>query len=108
MLGELVLKHTNNLSKALQNPKLCSSEGQQLAELTCKTLSSIRTDFDLFWSKVISIQNNLEVNDPVFPRKRKTPSRLEIGTEEGHHPTDPKGLFRQHYFECLDLIIAFY
>lgn len=53
MLGELLLKHTDNLSKALQNPKLSSSEEQQLAELTRKTLSSIRTDdsFDLFSGK---------------------------------------------------------
>ena len=109
MLGELLLKHTDNLSKALQNPKLSSSEGQHLAELTHKTLSSIRTDdsYDLFWSKVISTQNTLEVNDPVLPRRRKAPARLEIGTGVGHHPTDPKGSFRQQYFECLDLITTF-
>jgi hypothetical protein len=79
MLGELLLKHTDNLSKDLQNPKLSSSEGQHLAELTRKTLSSIRMDdaFDLFWSKVISTQNMLEVNDPVLPRRRKAPARLE-------------------------------
>ena len=73
MRGELRLKHTDNLSKALQNPKLSSSEGQQLAELTRKTLSSIRTDdsFDLFWSKVISFQNTLDVNDPVLPKEAK-------------------------------------
>ena len=93
----------------MQNPKLSSSEGQHLAELTRKTLSSIQTDdsFDLFWSKVTPPQNTLEVNDPVLPRRQKAPARLEIGTGIGHHPTDPKESFRQQYFECLDLIIAF-
>ena len=43
-LGELLLKHTDNLSKTLQNPKLSSSEGQQVAALTSKTLNSIRPD----------------------------------------------------------------
>ena len=97
------------LSKALQNPKLSSSEGQHLAELTRKTLSSIQTDdsYDLFWSKVISTQNTLEENDPVLPRRRKAPARLEIGTGVGHHPTDPKESFRQQYFECLDSITTF-
>ena len=108
-LGELLLKHTDNLSKTLQNPKLSSYEGQQVAALTSKTLNSMRTDssFELFWTKVTSMQNSLEVNDPILPRKRKTPSRLDTGTGEGHYPSDPKQLFRQQYFACLDLIIAF-
>ena len=35
MLGELILKHTDHLSKALQNLKLSASEGQELADLGC-------------------------------------------------------------------------
>ena len=67
ILGELLLEHIDNASKALQNPKLSSSEGQHLAELTLKTLSSIRTD-DSF-CQVISTQNTLEVNDPIKEAK---------------------------------------
>ena len=109
MLGEMILKHTDNLSKTLQDPKLSASEGQQLADLTRKTLEKLRTEgsFDLFWSKVTSKQQTLEVSDPVLPRRRKTPARFAVGTEAGHHPASPKELFRQQYFECLDLIIVF-
>ena len=35
MLGECLLSHTDNLSKSLQSPRLTSSEGQSMAELTC-------------------------------------------------------------------------
>ena len=44
LLEEFLLKHGDNLSKkTLQNPKLSSSEGQQVAALTNKTLNSIQT-----------------------------------------------------------------
>lgn len=38
VLGELILKHSNNLSKTLQSPKLSASEGQHIAEVAVKTL----------------------------------------------------------------------
>ena len=28
-----------------------------------------------------------------------------MGSSEGYHPATPKDFYRQHYFECLDLII---
>ena len=33
-LGEVVLKHTDNLSKTLQSPKLSAGEGQHIATMT--------------------------------------------------------------------------
>ena len=105
-MGELILRHTDNLSKTLQNPELSAFEGQETAEMTCKTLDSIRNDesFDLFWQNTLSLQSNLDVSDPVLPRKRRVPSRIAIGSGQGHHPAEPKDYFRQQYFECLDLI----
>ena len=47
------------------------------------------------------------MSDPVLPRRRNIPARFAVGTEAGHHPASPKELFRQQYFECLDLIIVF-
>lgn len=41
VLGERILKHSDNLSKTLQNPSLTAMEGQQVAELTCQTLERI-------------------------------------------------------------------
>ena len=41
ILGERILEHSDNLSKALQNPSLTAFEGQEMAEQTCKTLSGI-------------------------------------------------------------------
>lgn len=108
VLGERILKHTDNLSKTLQNQSLTASEGQQVAELTCQTLERIRTAeaFDLFWKNVMLLQEQKGVNEPVLPRKRKAPARFELGSGIGHQPNTPKDLFRQDYFECLDFIVA--
>ena len=109
MLGECILSHTDNLSKTLQNPKLTSSEGQSIAELTCQTLVRIRNDeaYDIFWEKVCTMQAKFDIDDPTLPRRRKAPARYEVGTGDGHHPETPKALYRHHYFECLDLTVTF-
>ena len=44
LLAEMVLRHTDNLSKTLQKPELSSLEGYEIAMLTVKTLQSIRTE----------------------------------------------------------------
>lgn len=53
-LGELILRHSDNLSRTLQSKSLSAAEGQQAAKMTVKTIQSMRTDetFDLFWEKV--------------------------------------------------------
>ena len=104
VLGERILKHTDNLSKTLQNPALTASEGQQIAELTCQTLGKMRTSesFDLFWRNLTALQEEKEVNEPVLPRRRKTPARYEIGSGTGHYADTSEDYYRR---QCLDLIV---
>ena len=54
LLSDMVLRHTDMLSKTLQNPELSSVEGHEIAMLTVKTLQSLRSEsnFDMFWEKV--------------------------------------------------------
>ena len=45
------------------------------------------------------------MNDPIVSRKRKAPQRFEIGTSTvDNQPTTCKSLYRQQYYEALDLI----
>ena len=108
LLGKRILKHTDNLSKTLQNPSLSASDSQEIAELTYKTLASMRNDetFDLFWANVLVQQNHMGINEPALPRKQKAPARFEVGSSESHFPSTPKDLYRQQYFQCLDLIVS--
>ena len=75
LLGVCILRHPDNLSKTLQTPKLSESDGQNVAELTCKTLDKMRTDdynyFQLFWAKALRYQNEFGVDEPELPCKRK-------------------------------------
>ena len=41
MLSELILRHSDNLSKTLQSPKLSAAEGQGNAKMTLVTLKEV-------------------------------------------------------------------
>eukprot|EP00731_Ephydatia_muelleri_P008502 Em0004g840a len=108
VLGERLLKHTDNLSRTLQSPALTASEAQQCAMLHCETLCMMRSSesFDLFWERVILLQEKYGVQEPLLPRKRKAPTHLEVGSSTGYFHITVKELYRQQYFECLDLVIS--
>ena len=46
------------------------------------------------------------MNEPELPRKRKCPLRFETGVAEAEFHTDCKSLYRQQYFEALDLVVT--
>ena len=50
ILGEIILRHADNLSNTLQHKSMSAAEGQQVALMTVQTMNSIRTEesFDLF------------------------------------------------------------
>ena len=75
---ERILSITENLSKTLQTPSLSAAEAQGLAELTVKTLVSMRTDeaFELFFNLVEGIREATGTTEPPLPRKRKAPEHL--------------------------------
>ena len=87
---------------------MSAAEGQSVAELTVKTLKSMRTDanFNAFFTLCNCFREHSNVNLPVLPRKRKAPRRYEIGTEDGSHSATVEDHYRQAYYEVLDLAIA--
>ena len=75
--GNLVLRHSDNLSKTIQ--KLTLSAGiVRLASLSIKAMQKLRSDdsFDLFWTNVNSKAHKLEIGPPELPRKRRRPTRF--------------------------------
>ena len=106
MLCELVLKHTDNLSRTLQHASMSAAEGQHITAMTVATLNSMRSDdqFDLFWDLVVLKAEELGVDEPKLPRKRKLPHRYDDGSSSGDFPSPPKAHFKPAYFEAIDLI----
>ena len=71
MLGEMILRHTDNLSRTLQQETLSAAEGQQIALMTENTLRSLRTDksYEMFWKRVEAKVNSHDVQEPQVPRQ---------------------------------------
>ena len=107
-LAYMILRHTDNLSRALQKSDISAAEGQDTTTMTVKTLQSLRADdkFHFFWQKSILEANRLQVNEPALPRRRKVPRRFEEGREDTHsYPSTPEDHYRKIYFEAVDLIV---
>ena len=74
-LGELVLRHSDNLSRTLQHKSLSAAEGQHVAAMVVKTIESMRSEeaYKLFWDKVLLSIEALDVQQPQLPLRRKVP-----------------------------------
>ncbi len=106
-LGLLILRHTDNLSRTMQKVDMSAAEGQAVTGMTVSTLRSMRNDagFDQSWQKTTASAKNLDVNESVLPRRRKTPRRLDDGSAPTVHAT-VEDQYRVIYFEALDLITS--
>ena len=66
ILGKKVLSSTDNLSRALQSPKISAVDGQNLATQVVRILEEERSDiaFENMWSITLETQRNLDIDDP--------------------------------------------
>ena len=60
----------------------------------------------MFWEFAKTIQNSLEVKDPVLPRACKRSRHYKDGAAEPYHPPDVKQHYKQIYFQSVDSAIA--
>ena len=73
LLGEFILKHSDNLSKTLQTMAMSAAEAQKIAQMTVRTLQSVRNaeKFVLFWTKVTTMASAIGVDDPADNAKHQ-------------------------------------
>ena len=107
-LGQLILRHSDNLSRTLQHRNLSAAEGQNIAGMAVRTLESLRTDdnFDMFFTRTTASAAEHDVDKPCLPRNRRVPSRLDEGTGAAEFPSSVEDCYRPQYYEALDLIIS--
>ena len=72
ILGKIILKQTDNLSKSLQSPTLSAVGGQEIAQDVIMTLEKdcIEKSFDLFWERLEQRRQQLSIPTARLPRKR--------------------------------------
>ena len=51
-------------------------------------------------------QASFDVDEPELPRQWKVPRRYEVGDAPAEFPNDSKKMYRQWYFEALDLAVG--
>ena len=72
-----------------------STEGQQVADWTCKAPSQIRNSetVDFFWKKVQVSQREYGEDGTSLPRMRKAPWRFEVGSGKAFYQCTAKELY---------------
>ena len=108
-LSQRIFAHTDNLAAALQSRNLSAAGGKHLAELTIKTLQSIRNEesFDnCFSTAVLLAKKHDDISEPKLPRKRRVPTRFETGTADPTYHETPRDHYRQIYLQAVDHAIV--
>jgi len=109
IFAEKVLSITDNLSKTLQNSTISAAEGQVLAEMSINILKDMRfpdAAFQGLWQTILQKSVDLDLDPPALPRKKKAPTRFEIGEGSGQYHQDSKAYYRQIFFEMIDCAIT--
>lgn len=109
ILSQRIFSHTDNLSKTLQEVKISAASGQYNANLTKEVLVKVRNDdsYTNFYDPVLQKkQLHPSISHPELPRRKRAPTRFEVGSGTASFPETAKDLYRKVYFEALDVIIA--
>ena len=62
--------------------------------------------FQLIWEATLEASKQLGVDEPIQPRQRKVPKRLQHGNAAHYFPEDPSTRYRQLFFQAFDAVIA--
>ena len=109
-LGICILGHADSLSSAIQSKALSACQAKATADMTVKTLASLRCDesWRHFWEKTKSAATQIpSMNSPKLPRKRRAPLVLEEcigGKAPPEYFQTEEAYYRRIYYEALDLV----
>lgn len=72
------------------------------------SLNSIRSSekFNEIWVVIEVLANTHGLENPVLPRKRIAPKRLDKNAQTAYFPTTPEEIYRHIYFEVIDQILV--
>ncbi len=106
-LGISVFDRAEELSRLLQSKRLPASAAKNAASSLVASLSNSREEqnFDTFWSSSITEANNLCLDAPVMPRRKRIPVRFDSDSE-GVNFKQPVDYFRSIYYEFIDGVIG--
>ena len=103
-LCTVIFAPTEQLSCTLQSKDTTIQEAREAALVKEKVSRRQRTDsaFQDFYKTIVAASQNL-TDEPVLPRQRKLPRRIDDGAPS-HQPSTPAKLYRQKYLEALNIV----
>ena len=101
ILAEKVFSLTDTLSRALQGKHMFAIEAKKYISITVGSLKNLRCEskFVEFWSETKAKAEELGVDKPVLPRKRKAPIRFDPAFSTTHVNDNPENLYRRFYLK---------
>ena len=104
-LGYLIFGASETLSKSLQGKDTTLQEALAAVNLAKAFYKRQRTveAFCRFYDQVLETAEMVEIAGPELPRYRRTPARLDDGSQPHRYAT-PKDYFRHQYFQACDLL----
>ena len=106
VIGEKLFSITDTLSKALQRRTMSAIEAKRLAAVTLSSLKEQRSDthFDKVWEELLAKATEFDCEEPVLPRRRRAPKRIDEATSTTHFDATPEDMYHRYYFEILDTL----
>lgn len=103
-----VFQKIETLNGTLQKSSLHLQNVVNYVQILKQSLQQQRdNDYELLWSNTLRKCYNLEIEEPVLPRKRKLPKRLdEEFASTSHSFQTPKDMFRQLFYEVIDYVLS--
>ena len=62
-------------------------------------------EFERFYDATVKLAEQLSINQPVLPRRRRCPARFQEGASPHEYPS-PRDFYRHMFFEACDLLIT--
>lgn len=104
--AKTVFEATELLSKTVQSQAMTVTAAAKAAEQTCLLLQHSREDeqWTKLWASVVSQAVELDIDDPVVPRTRRPPARIDSGAS--CVTLNPEQYFRKIFNEFLDNVLG--
>ena len=107
-LAYFILRHTDSLATKIQKSDLNAAQGFELAMMTVATLEAEKNEanFEQFYGIVTETAKSQKVDDPVLPRQRKIPIKLDGTMKPIPIFSNVYDFYKFYYYEALETIIS--
>ena len=101
---QLVLRHSENFSKTLQNSFLASCWGKEIADLTLQTINSLQSEneLELLSQKTVQQAEVLQVTQHLFHANKKNLLNFSMRTKRLY---TMRFLMQRHFIDALILTL---